>query len=121
MSSRLAAGFPSPADDFEEQKLDLNEYLITHPAATIFAWAQGDSLRDRGISDGDLLIIDRAVEHRHGAVVVAALEGELTCKILDQRRGRLLAANPDFPPIDIAGREDVIIEGTVIFNIKAQT
>lgn len=121
MSSRLAAGFPSPADDFEEQKLDLNEYLIQHPAATIFAWAQGDSLRDRGISDGDLLIIDRALEHRHGAVVVAALEGELTCKILDRRHGRLLAANPDFPPIDIAGREDVVIEGTVIFNIKAQS
>lgn len=121
MASRVAAGFPSPADDFVDTKLDLNEYLIQHPAATIFAWAEGDSLRDRGISDGDLLIIDRALEHRHGAVVVAALEGELTCKILDRRHGRLLAANPAYPAIDIAGREDLVIEGTVIYNIKSQT
>lgn len=120
MASRLAAGFPSPADDFVDTRLDLNEYLIQHPAATIFAWAEGDSLRDRGISDGDLLIIDRAIEHRHGSVVVAALNGELTCKILDRRHGRLLAANPDYPSIDIAGREDLVIEGTVIYNIKSQ-
>ncbi len=120
MASRLAAGFPSPADDFIESYLDLNKYLIKHPAATIFAWAEGDSLKDIGIHSGDLLIIDRAVERRHGAIVVAAIDGELTCKVLDAKRNRLLPANSHYLPIELAGRDDVIIEGVIIYNIKSQ-
>lgn len=118
MASRLAAGFPSPADDFIESHLDLNEFLIRHPAATIFAWAQGESLSGIGVSDGDLLIIDRAADRRQGAVVVAAIDGELTCKILDKHHSRLLAANPNYPSIDISGHEDVVIEGVVTYCIK---
>jgi len=117
-SSHVSAGFPSPADDFIERSLDLNEFLVEHPASTFFAWAQGDSLRDIGILDGDLLIIDRSLEYKQGSIVVVALDGELTCKILDLRNKKLLAANPDYPAIDIAGKEDVLIEGVVIYNIK---
>jgi len=115
---RVRAGFPSPADDFIDRSLDLNEFLIKKPAATFFAWAEGDSLRDIGITQGDLLIIDRSAAHTHGAIVVAALDGELTCKILDTRRKQLLSANNDYPPINVAGREDLIIEGVVTYSIK---
>ncbi len=117
-SSRVRAGFPSPADDFIDRALDLNEFLIRKPSATFFAWAEGDSLRDIGIANGDLLIIDRSAEHCNGAVVVAALDGELTCKILDTRRGLLLSANENFPPIPISGREELIIEGVVTHSIR---
>ncbi len=117
-SSRVRAGFPSPADDFIDRALDLNEFLIRKPSATFFAWAEGDSLRDIGIANGDLLIIDRSAERCNGAVVVAALDGELTCKILDTRRGLLLSANENFPPIPISGREELIIEGVVTHSIR---
>jgi len=115
---RVRAGFPSPADDFIDRSLDLNEFLVRRPSATFFAWAEGDSLRGIGIGPGDLLIVDRAAERRQGSVVVAALDGELTCKILDLRRQRLLSANDDFPPIDISGREDLVIEGVVTHSIR---
>ena len=118
MASRVSCGFPSPADDFLDSKLDLNKFLITHPAATIFAWAQGDSLKDRGIDDGDLLIVDRAVNVDHHAIVVAAIDGELTCKVWDKKRGYLLPANDKYQPIDIKGQESLLIEGVVVHSIK---
>jgi DNA polymerase V len=115
---RVRTGFPSPADDFIDRALDLNEFLIKKPSATFFAWAEGDSLRDIGITQGDLLIIDRSLEHAHGAVVVAAIDGELTCKILDKRRMLLLAANNQYPPINIADKDELVIEGVVTYSIK---
>ena len=117
-ASRVRAGSPSPADDFIDRALDLNEFLIKKPSATFFAWAEGDSLRDIGITHGDLLIIDRSAERSHGAVVVAAIDGELTCKILDLRRKLLLSANDAYPPINVAGKEELLIEGVVTHSIK---
>ncbi len=117
-SSRVSAGFPSPADDFIERSLDLNEFLVKHPASTFFAWAQGDSLRNIGIFDGDLLIVDRSAERCQGAIVVAAIDGELTCKILDLRHRRLMPANPDYPAIDISQDEDLLIEGVVVYSVR---
>lgn len=117
-ASRVRTGFPSPADDFIDRPLDLNEFLINKPAATFFAWAEGDSLRDIGITEGDLLIIDRSEERTHGAVVVAAIDGELTCKILDKRRMLLLSANDSYPPINITDDEELVIEGVVTHSIK---
>ena len=114
----VRAGFPSPADDFIDKSLDLNEFLIKKPSATFFAWAEGDSLRDIGITQGDLLIIDRSLERTHGAVVVAAIDGELTCKILDIRRMQLLSANENYPPINVSDKEDLLIEGVVTYSIK---
>lgn len=119
LASKLAAGFPSAADDFIEQKLDLNEYLIKHPAATVFAWAKGDSLIGKGIFDGDLLIIDRSLEAQHHQIVVAALDGEFTCKIYDKKKGLLLAANAQYSPIDIKGHEEALIEGVIAYSIRS--
>ena len=117
-NSHIRAGFPSPADDFIDKHLDLNEFLIKSPASTFFAWAEGESLRGIGIHDGDLLIIDRSINAKNGDVVVAAIDGELTCKILDTRQKLLLSANKAFPPIAICGQEELIIEGVIIFSIK---
>ena len=99
----VQAGFPSPADDFIDKRLDLNEHLIPHPAATFFVRAAGSSMLGAGIHDGDLLIVDRAEEARAGRVVIAAVHGELTVKRLERRGERLLLApaNPDYPPIDV--------------------
>lgn len=117
---RVSAGFPSPADDYLEAPLDLNQHLIKHPSATFFARAEGDSMRGRGIFPGDLLIIDRSLKPGHGQVVIAALNGELTCKILDVRRRCLLAANRRYPPIPIDDDSGFCVEGVVIASVRYQ-
>lgn len=115
MLGRVAAGFPSPADDYVDRRLDLNEHLVPHPEATFFARASGDSMLGAGIHDGDLLVVDRAEEARPGRVVVVALDGELTVKRLVRERGRLLLRpeNPAYEPMDITEREDVTVWGVV--------
>ena len=115
--SRVAAGFPSPADDYLDGVLDLNEHLIAHPAATYFARAEGDSMIDLGIFTGDLLIIDRAVQAVDGDVVVVAIDGELTIKLLDLAHSRLLPANKLYQPIEISPESQVDIEGVVIHAV----
>jgi DNA polymerase V len=112
-----ATGFPSPAEDFMQDTLDLNEHLIKHPAATFYCRVSGDSMKDIGIMDGDILVVDRSVKHRHGQVVLAALNGELTCKVLDLRNRRLLSANDSHPPIPIGEDAELIIEGVVTTSI----
>ncbi|MBI5519619.1 MAG: translesion error-prone DNA polymerase V autoproteolytic subunit [Desulfovibrio sp.] len=109
----VQAGFPSPADDFIDKRLDLNEHLISHPAATFFVRAVGDSMLGAGIHDGDLIIVDRAVEAHAGKVVMAAIGGELTLKRLERKGERLLLApaNPDYPSFDVTDREDFEIWG----------
>jgi len=111
----VEAGFPSPAEDDLDSKLDLHEYLVRNEAATFFLRAHGDSMLGAGIHDGDLLIVDRSVEAGHRRVVIAALDGELTVKRLLRRAGRVLLApeNPCFSPIDITEREYVHIWGVV--------
>lgn len=111
----VAAGFPSPADDYMEERLDLHRHLVRNPAATFFLRAQGQSMINAGILDGDLLIVDRSVEAAHSRVVIAALDGELTVKRLIRRKGRVILApeNPDYPEIDITEREYVHIWGVV--------
>lgn len=116
--SRVRAGFPSPADDFIDRHLDLHEFLIKHPTATFFAWAEGDSLNGVGIHDGDLLIVDRSIRAKDGDIVVIVLNGELSCKILDSENRQLLSANPAFPPITIGEQEELLIEGVVTYTIK---
>jgi len=111
----VQAGFPSPADDFIDKRLDLNEHLIPHPAATFFVRAVGDSMLGAGIHDGDLLVVDRAVEACAGRVVIAAIGGELTVKRLERKGDRMLLvpANPDYPSFDVSEREDFEIWGVV--------
>ncbi|HEY8386186.1 MAG TPA: translesion error-prone DNA polymerase V autoproteolytic subunit [Porticoccaceae bacterium] len=116
--SRVQAGFPSPADDYLDGALDLNHLLIQHPNATFYCRVSGDSMTGAGIFDGDYLIVDRSLRPSHGDVVVAVLDGEMTCKILDMRQQRLLAANRNFPPIPIREGSDFLIEGVVTSSIR---
>ena len=114
-SSHVQAGFPSPADDYIEAQLDLNEYLIKHPAATFFVKAEGHSMIGASIQSGDLLVVDRSIAPSHGKIVIAAINGELTVKTLSQKDGKvqLLPANPEFSPIDITEESDLVIWGVV--------
>ena len=117
----VQAGFPSPADDFIDKRLDLNEHLIQHPAATFFVRAVGDSMLGSGIHDGDLLVVDRAVEAQVGKTIIAAVHGELTVKRLERRGERLLLvpANPDYPSIDVTDGEGFEIWGVVTHVIHS--
>ncbi|GAA5446121.1 protein UmuD [Microbulbifer sp. NBRC 101763] len=114
----VACGFPSPADDHKEAALSLDEHLITKPAATFMARANGDSMMGLGIFDKDLLIVDRSLTPAHGDVVVVALDGQLTCKVLDQQQGRLLSANDDYTPIPIWEGQELIVEGVVNASVR---
>ncbi len=112
---RLPAGFPSPADDYIEGKLDLNRHLIKHPAATFFVRVTGDSMIGAGIHSGDLLVVDRSLEAADRHVVVAVLDGELTVKRLFKQHGvlRLLPENLNYQPIEISGQHTFEIWGVV--------
>lgn len=118
-SSRVPAGFPSPADDHMDTKLDLNKFLIHRPASTFLAWAQGDSMEGEKIFDGDLVIVDRSIEARSGHIVVAVIDGQQTIKKLLIRNGKamLVPANPKYQPIEITEDMDTVIWGVVKHNI----
>lgn len=118
---RLPAGFPSPADDYLEGKLDLNRHLIKHPAATFFVRVSGDSMIEAGIHTGDLLVVDRSLEATDGNVIVAALDGELTVKRLSTRDKtiRLLPENHNYQPIEIQPHQSFEIWGVVTNVIHA--
>lgn len=112
---KVRAGFPSPADDYIETWLDLNEHLIQHKDATFFVQATGDSMTGAGIYDGSLLVVDRSLEAKHRDIVIAVVDSELTVKRLDKRRGRirLIAENPDYPPIDFKDGQELTTWGVV--------
>ena len=116
---RVAAGFPSPADDYVEVGIDLNEQLIQHPTSTFFLRVSGESMLGAGIHHGDLLVVDRSLDPRPGRVVVAVLDGEFTLKRLTQHQGRLRleAANPAYPPLELHRCGDVQIWGVAIHVI----
>lgn len=114
-AGKASAGFPSPATDHIDRRLDLAEYLILHPEATFFLRVKGDSMIGAGIHHGDLLIVDRSLETASGRVVVAALNGELTVKRLQRSRGRitLKSENPAYPDIPVKDDHDLQIWGVV--------
>src|SRR3989344_7338347 len=118
-TASISAGFPSPADDFIDTKLDLNEHLIRHPAATFFVRASGDSMIGAGIHTGDILIVDRSLDAVNNAVVIAALEGELTVKRFKKRAGHifLLPENKEYKTIDVTHNETFSIWGVVTYVI----
>jgi len=113
--SRISAGFPSPADDYVEDMLDLQKMLVEHPAATFYLRVSGDSMSGAGILSGDILVVDRSREPTHDAIVVASLDGELTVKRLYHRKDRvaLLPENPAYAPIEIGEAVDMRIWGVV--------
>lgn len=115
----VQAGFPSPADDYIDQQLDLNDHLIEHPAATFFVRVEGRSMMDAGILSGDILVVDRARQPRHNTIVIAAVDGELTVKRL-QKKGKalfLVPENKEFEPIKITPETAIDIWGVVTYVI----
>ena len=110
--ARITAGFPSPAADYEEGKLDLNDYLIKNPPATFIVRVAGDSMTGAGIHEGDLLIVDRSIEPAHNKVVIAIVDGQLTVKRLKIKQGKL-SLEPEndnycFVKLKHSGRVNVI-------------
>lgn len=120
LDGSVCAGFPSPAADFAARRIDVFERLVVHPQATFTMRVSGESMRDAGIFDGDVLLVDRAIKPQHGKIVVAVVDGEFTCKQLYLRNGRLKlkAANPTFPDIVPKEGQQVEVWGVVTAAIK---
>jgi DNA polymerase V len=123
--SVVAAGFPSPADDFLDKKLDLNEYLIRNADATFYVRVKGNSMQGCGIYDGAILIVDRSEKPRDGDVVLGVIHGEFTCKRIRRERSAdgsfrvwLQPENPDFPEIPITEEMNFRVWGVVISAIN---
>jgi DNA polymerase V len=117
--TRISAGFPSPADDYIENALDLNEHLIKHPAATFFVRVAGDSMTGAGINSGDILIVDRSVTAVNRSIIVAVLNGEFTVKRLVKRGSalQLFPENPAYDPIEITKGSEFEVWGVVMHVI----
>ncbi len=113
------AGFPSPAEDYMEEKLDLNVHLVKHPAATFFVRANGDSMTGAGIFNGDILVVDRSLNPKNQNVVVAIVNGDFTVKKLFASDGNvsLIPENPKYKPIDITDGMDFRIWGVVTYVV----
>lgn len=120
-ASPISAGFPSPADDFVEKKLDLNEHLVKNRQATFFLRVSGDSMIGAGIHDGDLLIVDRSITPSHKKVVVAVVDGELLVKRLLRENERILLAaeNSNYQPIEVTDDIHFEVWGVVTNVIHA--
>ncbi len=116
----IAAGFPSPAQDYMDLSLDLNKELIKHPAATFYGRVKGTSMKDAGIDDGDILVIDRSLEYRNGMTAVCFIDGEFTVKKLKLKNGKvfLIPANEEFKPIEITPDNEFMVWGIVTYVIK---
>lgn len=118
-ATKIAAGFPSPADDYLDSKLDLNAYLIKNPSASFFVRVNGNSMINAGISDGDILIVDRSLEAVDKRVVIGLINGEFTVKRI-QKKGKklfLVPENEKFNPIEITEEMDFKIWGVVTYAI----
>lgn len=117
----VQAGFPSPAEDHVIERVDLNKVLIKHPQATFLMRVRGASMREAGIDDGDVVLVDRAIRASHGHIVVAVVDGEFTVKRLWKRGGnlKLQAANPTYPDIHPRDGQTIEVWGVVTTAIKA--
>ena len=120
----VRAGFPSPAQEYMTENIDLNRELIRHPATTFYARVVGDSMRDAGIDEGDLLIVDKGIEPQENDVVVAFVDGEFTLKRIhiemDRHEFWLMPANESYHPIRVTEENQFMIWGVVTYNIKRQ-
>lgn len=116
----ISAGFPSPALDFVDVKIDLNTHLIEHPAATYFGRVEGESMKNAGINDGDLLVIDKSLEPKTGKIAVCYLDGEFTLKRLkvDKKGLWLMPENEEYKPIKVEEDNNLTIWGIVTYIIK---
>jgi DNA polymerase V len=119
-SSRPSAGFPAPGDDQVEKILDINDLVVKNPASTFFVRVEGDSMVGAGIFSGDVLVIDRSREVHEGAIVVAAVNGELVVKRLSYQEGTqvLLSENDAYAPIVIGDGEECFVWGVVVGSVR---
>ncbi|HHU51863.1 MAG TPA: translesion error-prone DNA polymerase V autoproteolytic subunit [Firmicutes bacterium] len=120
VGNQIVAGFPSPAEDYVEAMLDLNQLLIKNPSATFYGRVKGTSMKDAGVDDGDLLVIDKSLTYRNNALAVCFLNGEFTLKRIKKEGDTLLLmpANPDFQPILVKEDADFAVWGIVTYIIK---
>ncbi len=118
-ASSVSAGFPSPADDYVELSLDLNKHLIKHPSATFYARVKGDSMIDAGINDGDLLVVDRALDISDNCIAVCIIDGEFTVKRLKKSAGKILLIpeNKQYKAIEVSEFNDFEVWGIVAYVI----
>ncbi len=116
----IRAGFPSPAQDYMEQAIDLNKEIVKHPASTFYGRVVGDSMRDEGIEEGDILVIDKSLELMDDDLAVCFIDGEFTVKRvrLETDAAWLVPANPDYPKIKVTADNDFIVWGIVTYTIK---
>jgi DNA polymerase V len=117
----VSAGWPSPAEDYVEGRLDLNRYLIKHPVATFYVRVSGDSMMGAGIHPGSILVVDRAVEADDGDIVIARINDELCVKRLRLHHGRiwLMPENEDYQPIEVTDGMDFEVWGRVMHSIRS--
>tara|TARA_B100001123_G_scaffold447029_1_gene603258 strand:- start:1008 stop:1451 length:444 start_codon:yes stop_codon:yes gene_type:complete len=122
-SDSISAGFPSPATDYMENKLDLNEYLIKHPAATFIVKASGSSMVNANIYSGDLLIVDKSLTPKNNDIVIASIFGDLTVKKIKKKEKLffLVSANEDYPSIEVKEEMECFIWGVVTYIIHETT
>lgn len=123
LAPNIKAGFPSPADDYLRDSLDFNRDLIKNPEATFYGRVSGDSMRDAGINESDIAVIDRSLQPTDGDVIVAYVNEEFTIKYLDlthKEEGyiELRPANPDYSPIRIDSTDNFRVWGVVVWTIK---
>lgn len=111
-------GFESPAAEYTQLKLTLDDLLIEHPSSTFLGRACGDSMQQVGIFDDDILVVDRAITVQNQDVIVANINGEFVCKIIDMKARQLLSANAGYPPVVISDTDTFTIEGTVTRSVR---
>lgn len=116
----IRAGFPSPAQDYMEQAIDLNKELIRHPASTFYGRVVGNSMSGEGIEEGDILVIDKSLELMDGDLVVCFINGEFTVKRvkLEKDFAWLVPSNPDYQPIMVTKDDEFTIWGIVTYTVK---
>ena len=119
LPASIAAGFPSPAEDHQVERIDLMQQLVKHPQATFYIRVRGESMRDAGILDGSVVLVDRAIIPADGQIVLAVVDGDFTCKTLrlNAQGLRLQAAHPDYPDIVPKDGQSVDIWGVVVATI----
>ena len=121
LNDSVSAGFPSPADDYKEENIDLNEHLISNPFSTFFLRVKGDSMINAGIKDKDLIIVDKSLTAKPGNIIIAMIDGEFTIKRLSIKNDELYlkAENHNYPDFRFKNHIDVQIWGVVIYSIHS--
>ena len=121
LTDSVSAGFPSPADDYTEENIDLNEHLISNPSSTFFLRVKGDSMINAGIKDKDLIIVDKSLTARPGNIIIAMIDGEFTIKRLSIKNNELYlkAENHNYPDFKFKNHIDLQIWGVVIYSIHS--